>query len=73
MIRRTATKRDSSRKFLLPGLTAVTVLAVANPLGKAYAVGNAYDWVKQSGLDKLGGEFTSTAVSGDGNHVVAGT
>ncbi len=35
-----------------------------------YAVANQYQWDKQDTLDRLGGDFSATAISANGNHLI---
>lgn len=73
MTKRTSNRRSYSRKFLLPGLAAATALAVARPIIPAVqALPNSYEWERQDELDRLGGNFTSSAVSASGNYMLVG-
>lgn len=71
---RTANKQKITNKYLLAGATVAAVAVLARPLfeAKVYAV-NQYTWTKQEDIDLLGGKYTSSAVSANGNHLILST
>lgn len=67
--------RRHSRIALTASVTLGAVIAAVRPAipGKVYALPNVYEWEKQENLDRLGGWFTSSAISAEGSHMIIGT
>jgi photosystem II stability/assembly factor-like uncharacterized protein len=65
-----------SRKLLMTSFTLASAMALVSPAfvqTKAYAVGNAYEWIKHEDQDLLGGTYTSVASSASGSHLIIGS
>lgn len=70
-------KHKTSSKLLLASISVSTAIVVARPAFPSIveAVTNRYDWAKQEDLTFPGeyGEYTSSALSADGSHLIVGT
>lgn len=61
-----------SPKYALASVTLSAAIVLSRPFYalKAYATANQYDWTKQVNLDRLAGEYNSSAMSANGKHII---
>lgn len=66
-----ANKQRKSNKYLLAGATVTAAAVIARPaLAPKVFAANQHVWTKQVDLDRLGGDYASSAISASGSHLV---